>query len=230
MAFSRGPSIIRNGLVFAIDAGTTRSYPGTGTSWYDISGNGNHATLNNGPTFSLTNSGAIILDGTNDSVTVADNSKLKFDSGYFTVEAVINITSISSKQRIVSRGSSSWSQGWHIAARSTQWEFECSDGVSSPGNSFLINTTTTVGINCVSWTVTPSSAILYINGSQLGSTQTITEGVAFANSTTTMGIGAFESGGEYLTGRIHTVRLYSRTLSASEILQNYNNTKNRYGL
>lgn len=230
MGFFRGPNIVRDGLVFAIDSATPRSYPGSGTSWFDISGNANHATLNNGPTFSSSLGGAITLDGSNDSVTVPDNSKLKFDTAYFTVEAVINISSIASKQRIVSRGSSGWSQGWHIAARPTQWEFECSDGVSSPGNSFLISTTTTVGINCVSWSITPTSAILYVNGLQVGSTQTITEGVAFGNATTTMGIGAFESGGEYLTGNIHAVRLYSRNLSASEILRNFNAMENRFGL
>jgi len=51
MGFSRGPKIVTDGLVLALDAANTKSYPGSGTTWNDLSGNGNTGTLNNGPTF-----------------------------------------------------------------------------------------------------------------------------------------------------------------------------------
>jgi len=193
----------------------------------DISGNGNSIDITNA---SFTSNAQMTFDGINDLVTVPNSSTLQFSNASFTVETIIKINSISSKQRIVSRGSSGWSQGWHIAARPTQWEFECSDGISTPGNSFLINTVTTTGTNYITWAITPNSAKLYINGIQHGGTQTITEGSAFATPTTTMGIGAFESGGEYFNGNIYIVKMYNRELTLSEIIKNYNQYRTRFNL
>jgi hypothetical protein len=56
MGFFRGPKIVTDGLILALDAASPRSYPGTGTTWYDLSGQGNNGTLVNGPTFSSANS------------------------------------------------------------------------------------------------------------------------------------------------------------------------------
>jgi hypothetical protein len=68
MGFYRGPSIVRDGLIFYLDAANTKSYPGTGTTWFDNSGYGTNGTLVNGPTFSSANGGIIVLDGVNDRV------------------------------------------------------------------------------------------------------------------------------------------------------------------
>ena len=76
MAISRGPKIVTNGLVLALDAADKNSYVGSGTTWKDLSGNSFNGTLTNGPTFSNTNGGAIVFDGTNDYVNVLDNSTL----------------------------------------------------------------------------------------------------------------------------------------------------------
>jgi len=59
-----GPKIVKDGLVLALDAANAKSYPGTGTTWEDLSGN-NNCTLTNGPTFDSEN-GVIVFDGTND--------------------------------------------------------------------------------------------------------------------------------------------------------------------
>jgi hypothetical protein len=68
MGFFRGPNIVRDGLVLALDAASPRSYPGSGTTWYDLSGNGNNGTLVNS-TFS---NNVIQFDGTNDYVSVGN--------------------------------------------------------------------------------------------------------------------------------------------------------------
>ena len=52
MGFYRGPNIVRDGLVLALDAASPRSYPGSGTTWYDLSGNGNDFTIAGSPTYS----------------------------------------------------------------------------------------------------------------------------------------------------------------------------------
>ena len=58
--------IVSSGLLMHLDAGNSSSYSGTGTTWSDLSGNGNHATLVNGPTYSSADGGAIDFDGSND--------------------------------------------------------------------------------------------------------------------------------------------------------------------
>ena len=68
MAFNNGPKIITDGLVLCLDASDRNSYPGSGTTWYDVSSKNNDSSLANGPTYSSANGGSIVLDGTNDLV------------------------------------------------------------------------------------------------------------------------------------------------------------------
>lgn len=74
MGLAHSPSIVTNGLAFCLDAANKKSYPGTGTTWTDLSGNNLNGTLTNGPTFSNTNSGRINFDGTNDIVIVGQTT------------------------------------------------------------------------------------------------------------------------------------------------------------
>ena len=69
-----GPNIITDGLVLALDAANSRSYPGTGTTWSDLSGNGNSGTLTNGPTFNSGNGGSIVFDGVDDNISFSGNT------------------------------------------------------------------------------------------------------------------------------------------------------------
>ena len=68
MATLYAPRIVTDGLVLCLDAGNRKSYPGSGTSWVDMSGNNNTGTLTNGPTFGGGNGGSIVFDGVNDFV------------------------------------------------------------------------------------------------------------------------------------------------------------------
>ena len=68
MSINYNPRIVTDGLVLLLDAGNTKSYPGTGTTWTDISRNGNNGTLTNGPTFDSANGGSLVFDGVDDYV------------------------------------------------------------------------------------------------------------------------------------------------------------------
>ena len=83
MAFNNGPRIVTNGLVLCLDASDRNSYPGSGTTWYDVSNNGNHATLTNGPTFSTSNGGIFTFDGSNDYADVSLNLRNSFATTTF---------------------------------------------------------------------------------------------------------------------------------------------------
>jgi len=68
MGTAYNPKIVTDGLVLCLDAGNTKSYPGTGTVWTDLSGNGNNGTLVNGVGYSSDNQGSMVFDGVNDYV------------------------------------------------------------------------------------------------------------------------------------------------------------------
>jgi len=84
MGVHNGAIIPQNGLQLLLDAANTKSYPGSGTTWTDLSGNGNTGTLTNSPTFTTDNGGAIRFDGTNDYVVVADTANLRVSSSGIT--------------------------------------------------------------------------------------------------------------------------------------------------
>ena len=74
MSIIRSSQIVTNGLVLALDAGDTNSYPGSGTSWFDLSGNGNHATIYNSPTWNA--AGYFSLDGIDDYIKTTNTLNL----------------------------------------------------------------------------------------------------------------------------------------------------------
>ena len=231
--FTQGEGIFTNFVMTetaTLPTGPVRYTAGTRSATEglkDVTGNSTINLTN----VSFDSDAQVDFDGSSDKINLSDASHLKFAGGSFTVEQILVVDSISSKQRTFSKGSSGWSRGWHAAIRPTQWEFELSDGVSSPGNSFLISTTTTVGTNHVVWAIEGgATAKLYINGVQAGSTQTITEGIDFATTTSTVGIGAYELGGEYFNGKIPYTKLYSKALTASEIKSNFNAIKGRFNI
>ena len=86
------PNIVNDSLVLTLDAGNQNSYAGSGTNWYDLSGNGNNGTLTNGPTFNSSNIGSIVFDGVDDYVNIPDNSSLN-PTKNLTLSCWVNITS-----------------------------------------------------------------------------------------------------------------------------------------
>ena len=93
-------NIVKRGLVFNLDAGTIESYPGSGTSWYDMSGNENHGTLTNGPTYNSANQGSVVFDGTNDYVTTTD---VHHGTSEFTLESWVYLNSLSANSTVIKK-------------------------------------------------------------------------------------------------------------------------------
>ena len=113
MAGSAGPDLVQNGLVLALDAADKLSYLGTGTVWYDLSGNANTGTLTNGPTFSQANGGAIVFDGVDDYVNIPYNSIFN-SSTTFTVDFWFKSNNIAPEQVFFSTTNTSLTSGYHI--------------------------------------------------------------------------------------------------------------------
>jgi len=239
--FTHSPKIVTDGLVLALDAGNHMSYPGSGTTWTDLSGNSNNGTLTNGPTFNSGNGGSIVFDGSNDYVALGTPSTLNI-LGDLTISAWVNLTAFPSTSTI----STIYEKGYNGTSEQTFFRVD-TNGVNV--TTLQVGTfNNTGGDKLTSLTLTGTNFVvlgkwvyltgqydtntwkIYVNGN-LEASNTTNQGPYSSTSVSSIG-GAFISSGfsRYLNGRIGTTLVYNRALSPDEILQNYNTTKGRYGL
>lgn len=218
MSYHNGPRIITNGLALYLDAGNSKSYPGTGSTWTDLSGNNNNGTLTNGPTFSSENKGSIIFDGSNDHVIL---NTLDANLTNNTFSFWIKFNAINRINTIIGGTAFSYYQ---IRIDSDNAVQLVKSGIINMGKFSNFSVVANRIYNIV---VTRASSVysLYVNGSYisaLNSTQTFT--------TTQPTIGRNALNAEYLNGSLFSMFFYNTSLSPSEIQQNYNATKGRFNL
>jgi len=212
-----------NGLVLCLDAGNTKSYPGSGTTWTDLSGNGNNGTLTNGPTYSSSNGGYISFDGTDDYISFSNPLVVNTNSG-FTIELMSYISN---------------------TQNNTQWSYFYSNGISSweigtfgtsPG-SFLFKDTGTVGTPLVSCPIlSPWQHIVFgCNARQAfiyNNLSYSTNATLFRN--TDISISNLNrsqaTSSRYFKTNQAIIRIYNRALTAAEIQQNFNALRGRFGI
>ena len=219
MGIDIGPIEATDGLVFQLDAGNTRSYSGSGNTAYDLSGSGNTSVLTNGPTYSSSNLGSFVLDGTNDYIEVNSNANLLSKTEY-TKFVFFYATSLSTSNNLISGGVSGenhafWTYGTNKlnAGHNTIWN-QVVGSTSLSANVWYCGAVTFS--NVTGWK-------LYLNGVLDGSNSNTTT----FNNNGELRLGAFANANCF-TGRIALALVYNRALSATEILQNYNATKGRY--
>ena len=90
MGVQYNPGIVTEGLVLSVDAADKTSYPGSGTTWTDLSGNGNDGTFAGDPTFNSNYGGIIDFDGSGDYITISDSSDWNIGTSDFAIEMWIN--------------------------------------------------------------------------------------------------------------------------------------------
>ena len=225
--------IIKDGLVMHLDASNQSSYPGSGTTWYDLSGNSNNGTLTNGPTYNSANGGSIVFDGSNDYVRIQDSVSTNFGTGSYTIGIWVKpANTISNWRGIVSKRTNSNYKGWAIFETPTnKFGVQLASNHSGPYysatslNSFVANNW--YYINAV---IDRGNKQLrfYVNGIQQGNAVDITN-LGNTNNITPLLIG-HEIGINTFPGSISNGHIYNRALSVDEIQQNYNALKYRYGL
>ena len=230
-----GPKIITSGCVLALDAADKFSYPGSGTTWKDLSGNGNTGTLTNGPTFNAGNMGSIVFDGVNDYVDTTNSTGLNFTNTSGTVSLWFK-TSVTNTFLIAKNMDSTGGWGVLIDASGIPL-FEAKNNASGASAFYrYVNATGTNNVwhNIVAAFTTSTSVVanntvsMYFNGvlNQSALTRVLVYG---GNTAGTIQLGRRTSGG-YFNGNISNVQIYNRLLSDNEVLQNYNATKSRFGL
>jgi len=216
-------NIVRNGLVFNIDASKSSSYAGLGNTIYDLSGAGNTGTVTNGPVFSGLNGGSLVFDGIEEYIDVPSISTI---SGDFTVALWFYSTAVSDihYKRLVDFN---YETGFWLGryASTDTW----GGGVIEPNGPYGIYLPFTN--NQWHYLVSirrGSTHILYGDGI----TSTVSNTVSTNNLTSVnkLQIARQPAGAnQFFTGRIAQVQLYNRALSAVEVQQNYNATKGRFG-
>ena len=211
--------IVTSGSVLFLDASNTNSYSGSGTTWYDLSGNGNTGTLTNGPTFSGVNGGTIVFDGTDDYVNCGNGTSLKLTSGTVTVWMKTTSTAVA-YQGIVAKplNYGIYNYGGNLLLYDWGTDTNRNSGISiSDGNWKFIT------LNFVS--NSPNNANVYINGVLVYTTTMYKTSDDYS-----LGISTGGGGIQLFPGTIGSVQIYNRSLSATEVLQNFNATRTRFGV
>jgi hypothetical protein len=226
-------TIVTSGLSLLLDAGNTESYPGTGTTWTDISGNGRTGTLTNGPTYSSSNGGYIVFDGSNDTVTGTIPASVF--SGAHTVSAWVYRRSVGPWSTVFASGGNS--------CTIVRFMTNGTSTIVGANNAGLVATASGVEIGADhvnQWlhvtmvyegTANGSAVTVYVykNGTLIKSNgQTL---YWTLSNTGSYNVGYHSSGGSsQWDGYISQVGVYNRALSAAEIDQNYHALKGRYGI
>jgi hypothetical protein len=239
-----GPNIVTDGLVLALDAANVKSYPKSGTVLKDLSGNVNNGTLVNGPTYNSDNLGSISFDGVNDVISLNNSLFSNFNNdNSLTLNIFVNINEptllllggLFTNQRYFTEGDPGGFgfviiNNGNLAVNLTK----TINGVSSSYQNlaqFPFNREQTslysFTYNSVTKTVTT-----YKNGIQQATTTNSNYGWTknTVNRSTLIGANTQGGWGGRYKMNINNISLYNRALSATEVLQNYNATKSRYGL
>ena len=232
MATRYSPKLVTDGLVLSVDAANRLSYPSTGTTWYDMSGNSNNGTLTNGPTFSNTNGGNFIFDALDDYVDCGNGSSINFGTGDFTIEIwASRSTNATTNLRLLSKGGDS------DLASAAGFAFFGFDGganfaVNPSGTRTIISAATySVGewFNVVGVVQRSSTIRTYKNATLVQSAAAPIGSVS--NASLNLNIARNTAGANLnWSGQISIVRMYNKALTATEVLQNYNANKTRFGL
>jgi hypothetical protein len=212
MALSRGPKIVTSGLVLALDAADKNSYLGSGTTWTDLSGNGNNATLINTPTYS---NNKFYMNGTTQYAEVTSNI-----STTRTVDIVY---------KLYNPGT-----GWGPLWRVEDWRERIFPGTIN----FIASSVTYYYIDGPDNGTSIINIVYSYNGTSLKSYKNgVIQSTATMDSNMDTGLYTYrfgnQSGGStnaYVEMDLYSVKFYNRQLTDTEVLQNYNATKTRFGL
>ena len=233
MGLAHSPRIVTDGLVLALDAGNTKSYPGSGTTWTDLSGNSNNGTLTNGPTFDNGNGGSIVFDGSNDYTTFSSSSSFGFGTDDFTVELFIRPDVVpSTYMGLCSSLNTGTPVGFYFGT-------DNSGKITFSFNSVGEPTFSTTNTTDVQWAANvwqhivlrreSGDVMIFLDGSQIGTTKTDTADLGTSDSFVIGKLFTNINSG-YFDGKISNLKLYSKALTTSEISQNFNALRGRYGI
>ena len=228
-----GPgNIVTNGLVLYLDAANYLSYTSGSTTWRDLSSSNNSGSLINGPTFSSANGGSIVFDGVDDygKVTNCVNALpqditievwLKGTTAAFELALEIGSGGSGIVNELFARGSNSATN--HLQYSSYYEKTDLTINLLGIVSGAGMPISPTQFLQHVIWLKGDGTSGTYLNGSSFANNVTPTSFNRWYIAYTDLYFG-------YSIENISAIRVYSKALTASEVLQNYNATKGRFGL
>jgi len=219
LTLTQSPTIVFDNLTLRLDAGNSTSYPGSGTTWTDIAGTAQNITLVNSPTYTSGTPAYFTFNGSNQrgSGTGAVLSSTSYTkSVWFYLNALADNNLVSSD---IGGHFMYFAGGSKLYSGHANWgNYQAYPSTANFSLSTWYNTTLTFN--------TTDGMVLYINGVQ-DSTYTANKTAHGGDSSTNI---ASFGAGNLLNGRISKVYCYNRSLTAAEVLQNYNFDKSQFGL
>ena len=244
MAFQFSPKIVTDGLVLLLDAGNTKSYPGTGATWSDLSRSRLSGSLVASPTFNSSNGGSLVFNGTSQNVELGSVPVLQFTNTQpFSVSAWFRWTEASSVFGALISYAPNTGLGWYvgldrsgtIGTNIVYFDYVASAvsfrGIFTGSNSIITNSWVNV-VATTDSTNTVAGMRIYINGNRASTTVRGSASPAtpsYSGLTFQIASRASDNTTRF-EGNISQVLIHNRELSATEVLQNYNATKSRFGL
>ena len=228
-------NIVTDNLVLCLDAANRASYPGSGTSWKDVSGNGNTGTIS-GATYTSDNGGTFNFDGVENEVSIPDSDSFTFGTGDFTIDFWVYFTDLdpssNGTQDILSVKSGT-GKGPFLFTLSGQEKLRvsCASGSGSwniINGAWFINSFGTAANTWynIGFTRSGETFTRCLNGSEIG---TSTSALSLFDNNSALRIGY--SGINPFKGKMPVIRMYKgKALTVAELKQNYDATKTRFGL
>jgi hypothetical protein len=228
-------NVVTDGLTAYLDSGIASSYPGSGTTWYDLSGYGNNGTMYGftGPSAGSTSgydttTGLMMFDrhsgggdgDVNNRVIINNSTSLQdvLCQNGMTIDMWVKQTTY------VCTALTKWAGSWEV--------YYCSPLVFRVEGTGGADLNTGVATSVGTWrnliaTHNGTTAKMYVNGVEVMS---VSNPISGQNTTSNIAIGAYESGIYATVGAIPIYRLYNRPITASEVLQNFNANRRRFNI
>jgi len=223
MAQTSGPGIVKEGLVLLLDASDKLSYPGTGTTWYDVSGFSNHCSLPNTPGHYGT---YFTFNGTSNYGNITSNSSSLNFSEEQSVMIVMRHTYTSGRRNPWNQAYAGYGTWTHEEGDSINYYYGDGGGDNSPYTALNSGTTSRGVWNIMCITRDIGTVTWYKNGTQTATMANPYAGLPY--TTTAIAIGNGYAG--YWEGDMAIVAAYQIALTPGQILQNFNFLKNRFKL
>ena len=227
------PPIVTNGLVLALDAANRQSYVSGSTRWSDLSGNNNSGSLVNGPTFSTEAGGSIVFDGNNDYVDFGNVLNFSTESYSISLWTYINSSSTNFQTLFAKKGVAAANAGYAIyyngSIKKLMWSNANGTTIEEYYTSNTIPVDTWINVVKIRNTSASTKGTFYINGQEYSITNNPT-GLNVTNNFSSTLHKSSNSSTYYFSGKTARIEIYNRALSITEIAQNYNALKTRFGL
>lgn len=226
-SFLWGNGFTQTGLILNVDASKTTSYPGSGSTWTDLSSSANNLTIT-GATYGSTGGGSFLFSST--STYLYRATLTNTPSSNMTLCAWVNFTSSAAGQKLVMHSRSATDSdsefSWEInSMKQTFWDYNLGYGF----NTVSANTTFSTGIwYHIAFVKNGVNGTFYLNG--------ISDGTATAAADKTYGTNDFAVGKDYrdnvlpFTGYLGELQIYNTSLTSTQIGNNFSYTRSRYGV